>query len=519
MTSRHSQPSSPASTAVTGHTLRMSGVGDFGGGGVSFNRRCLIFLVAVGGFVLGHLYLQGTTTPGAANPATATAAAAAVASLREANETAATATFANANNASSLDGDDDDEKNDDAAALLPCERQKDEVNDDPRICAYEVAIKRAGQRLASVASEIQLVESLQEHAKYRNNTKTKTENNGATYYAINLIRIPKAGSSTLSTVARALAGCGPNNGMPCGGRYAELCDSFVLGCEGHHVEYPEDDAGTSSALATITTVREPSSRLLSAFFYNGKQNISQHRPWPVDDCSWEMFRDRYLMDTKYRNIMTKMLNGYFPYLPYHDDTDETTSDRSDDQWVHPAIKTEMNLMGNSSLALDPSSVGKAKRRLCNMAFVGLTYNMLGSMLLMYETAPFDALQPRPVAFGLPPHYKQTPSERQQREIVKKKGDLKVNANEGNELYETFKEVTYIENGGPELVAKYNAYDVEVYQFAVDLFCARARESTLFNSGSPFILELFSKDCGDMKSGRNNSANMPTTDQLCSSDFF
>jgi hypothetical protein len=85
---------------------------------------------------------------------------------------------------------------------------------------------------------------------------------------LNSVRVPKAGSSALSVIARALAGCGPD-GYPCCGfpgdpkgscPREDLFCPLITGCVGHHPNYQGNET-------IITSLRDPVSRTTSAFFY------------------------------------------------------------------------------------------------------------------------------------------------------------------------------------------------------------------------------------------------------------
>lgn len=87
---------------------------------------------------------------------------------------------------------------------------------------------------------------------------------------LNLVRIPKAGSSALSITARALAGC-PHDGYPCCGGYPENeacpapdlnCVNLIRGCCGHFPKYDVfyDNTSEQQQLPIITSLRHPASR-------------------------------------------------------------------------------------------------------------------------------------------------------------------------------------------------------------------------------------------------------------------
>jgi len=348
-------------------------------------------------------------------------------------------------------------------------------------CAYEIAMERAiSRKAASEYKQPFLVPNLKELY----GTKRKVvrnffniSNGEDRNYVLNLIRIPKAGSSAMSVVARALAGCLPD-GFPCCKYYIgpnrdrrqwecprrDIYCKLIRGCGGHQTAYPP-------GVVTITSVREPTSRLLSAFFYE-----YPHRPRPEDDHTWTRFKIGFIHRPLYQNILTKMLNDMHPYKPLA-----------------------------SRYIVTPESVRMAKRRLCDIEFFGLSHDDIGSMLLMYETPPFNQLLPNPVAFGLPAR---EPAREEIHSADEDEDDevltLRIN---NNTVYEEFKHVTFKQNEGIKIVEKYNRPDFEVYQFAVRLFCARVRETTLLQTLPPVLLSEIYKDCKD-------SDDWPTTKQLC-----
>lgn len=137
---------------------------------------------------------------------------------------------------------------------------------------------------------------------------------------IHLIRIPKAGSSSLSAVARRLAGCTPPGpcckypGSPVGSCPAPpsnpsiyQCEN-VIGCMGHnpHMEY---FSKPKVGVITITMLREPVSRSLSAFcYYPPHTNCIQGNCTDAD-----LAFDKYTKSLVYKNVAVKMLSGSSPY--------------------------------------------------------------------------------------------------------------------------------------------------------------------------------------------------------------
>ena len=132
---------------------------------------------------------------------------------------------------------------------------------------------------------------------------------------IHLLRIPKASSSSLSIVARRMVGCeppgpcckwpgDPPGSCPAKGLFACQTEGRVIGCT-HH--YPNYDALLSPSIVSISIMREPWRRAVSAFFYPGIHHNSKCAA-DVDTC----FRE-YALSTRWRNVAVKMLTGAYAY--------------------------------------------------------------------------------------------------------------------------------------------------------------------------------------------------------------
>ena len=132
---------------------------------------------------------------------------------------------------------------------------------------------------------------------------------------LNLIRVPKAGSTSLSVVARRMAGCDPPGpcckypGDPpgsCPERGLFDCAYFrkVLGCTGHK---GDAYAIRSASVSSITILRDPVARSISAFNYPGMHHNS--------DCKGPQLQcfEAYLQDKRFSNVALKMFVGDFAY--------------------------------------------------------------------------------------------------------------------------------------------------------------------------------------------------------------
>ena len=279
---------------------------------------------------------------------------------------------------------------------------------------------------------------------------------------LNSVRIPKSGSSALSVTARALAGCHPD-GYPCcmfpgdpvgSCPRKDLMCPLVTGCTDHRPDYNGDEA-------VITTLRDPVSRSVSAFFYHYPHTSVKHG----EPHTWEKFVEN-VQSPRYRNILTKMLNGAYAY----DDFDELK---------HTAPR--------------------AKARLCSIAWFGLSEMPVSSSVMLYETPQFRRLLPNPVAFGLPA------SGATAENVAEETGALRVNS---DSEYKEFLATSFANNDGASIVMTHNQQDVELFQFAEKLFCGR-----LF-SFPGLVGEMKQKGIGLEETERCASIGFGNIEQLC-----
>ena len=280
---------------------------------------------------------------------------------------------------------------------------------------------------------------------------------------LNSIRIPKSGSLALSVTARALAGCHPD-GYPCcvfpgdpegSCPRKDLMCHQVTGCTDHRPNYQGDEP-------IITTLRGPVSRSVSAFFYHYPHTSVKHG----EPHTWEKFVEN-IQSPRYRNILTKMLNGAYAYNDF-------------DEMKH--------------------TVPRAKARLCSIAWFGLSEMPISSSVMLYEAPPFRRLLPNPVVFGLPA------SDKAGENVVgEKETGLRVNS---DSEYKEFLATSFADNDGASFVMKHNQQDIEVFQFAEKLFCGR-----LFSIPG-LVEEMKQKGLGLEEIERCASIGFGNIEQLC-----
>jgi len=292
--------------------------------------------------------------------------------------------------------------------------------DYPLSVAYRVTLARFHARRGAAGNETAAAAHLSDLQDLRPDSG----------FSLNILRIPKAGSSHMSMVARSLAGCTPV-GFPC--CYDEHCPRddllcpAVRNCVGHGATFPwAEDRESNNFEPSITVLRDPVSRISSAFFYR-----PPHRP-PGENFSFEFFREYVQMEV-YRNVMTKMIKGrlFNGKMAYSKGTLKPTTKRH---------------------------IATAKTRLCGFDWFGINEWGAASLLLLYQSAPFDRLLPSPEVF----------------EEGKRSYSMRVNSDSD---YEIFKR-DFARNGGNEVVLRSNLHDVELYAHATGLFCARARQKGL-----------------------------------------
>ena len=289
--------------------------------------------------------------------------------------------------------------------------------------AYTVSLDRFWRRIKSITPEGGNIDEF-----YYPDLLTQHKSNGGITMRntrlLNSIRIPKSASSALSVMARGLAGCHPD-GYPCckfpgdpvgSCPRKDLMCPLVTGCTDHRPNYIGNET-------IITSLRNPVKRSVSAFFYQPPHtSVKKGQPH-----TWEKFVEN-IQSPKYRNILTKMLNGAYAYD---------------------------NFDGSKH------TVPNAKSRLCSIEWFGLSEMPVASHVTLYETHDFRLLKPNPVIFGLPA--------KDAKPAEESEDGLRVN---DDSEYKVFLSTSFETNDGASLVADHNKEDIELFHFAQHLFCGR-----------------------------------------------
>lgn len=140
---------------------------------------------------------------------------------------------------------------------------------------------------------------------------------------LHLVRIPKASSTPLSTVSRHIAGCFPAGpcckypGTPrgtCPLTEPPLikCEELgkVIGCT-HH--FPNYKYLLDPSIISITVMREPLSRAISAFFYPGIHHNSRCTANAFGEARLHKCFLEYTAALNWQNIAVKLFSGEYAY--------------------------------------------------------------------------------------------------------------------------------------------------------------------------------------------------------------
>eukprot|EP00903_Cladosiphon_okamuranus_P008206 g7901.t1 len=284
---------------------------------------------------------------------------------------------------------------------------------------------------------------------------------------LQLVRVPKAGSSEASVIARRLGGCVPRGpccrfpGDPVGSCPAEglMCPA-VNGCTSHYMGLKALDTLKDPAVFSMTNLRGVVDRLVSGFFYTKPHSPSCAHADNVDyeNCFTEM-----VDDSNYQNIAARMLTGHYAY----EGSAELCLDK---QQAREAD-------GGDYCAAD---LGDVIQGACNVNFVTMCETWESSVLLLFETLPW--LGPTAAFFPMPKPEHQTVREA----IVVAGGDPAGDGSRHNTGAKHEEGVKHITPALREAASRANSVDEALHEFVSAKFCQRLRDTGLLDH--PLVAE-------------------------------
>lgn len=204
--------------------------------------------------------------------------------------------------------------------------------------------------------------------------------------------------------------------------YLRIC-ALIIGCTSHYANIGYLD---NTSMVSLSMIRNPIYRAISAFFYKGHSNLScgrynaEHR----DKC-FKAYASRSI----YQNIVTKMFaTGEIPYSPQ-----ETCN----------------------STEICENSLESALVNIKKLDFIGIMEMWELSLMILHHKLPF--IQPLLSEFAI----NENPLRRNKRDRYK---EFKLNA-----TY-MFREELFIQN----------QYDIQIYLFVVDQLCQDLLNYNLWN---------------------------------------
>jgi hypothetical protein len=144
----------------------------------------------------------------------------------------------------------------------------------------------------------------------------RTHKHNITLSQVHLIRVPKASSSSVSMLARRLAGCNPPGpccrwpgeppgSCPAKGLYECAANQRVIGCI-HH--FPNYGYLLNKDVFSMTMLRDPVSRAMSAYNYSTIHYNSHCHPKGSHSCVYN-----YVHSNAFSNIAVKLFSGHYSY--------------------------------------------------------------------------------------------------------------------------------------------------------------------------------------------------------------
>jgi hypothetical protein len=314
--------------------------------------------------------------------------------------------------------------------------------------------------IESTEFRTELLDSFYKLALARHKNSSASQRQTSPLLTLQLLRVPKAGSTSMSVLARRLAGCNPPGpccaypGTPpgsCPSKDLFKCDPQqggpVIGCTHHKSDYK---TLLNASIPSISMMRDPFSRSLSALFYPGiHHNSNCHRSQSACFLA-------YTRDNRFRNVAVKMFSGCYAYAP------EPTCMKKRD--------CRCSLEGALESVEDPT----------RLAFVGLSELWEVSLLLFYHR--FPSLDPRKEEFRLQNVRRSSAMPTQTSH--KSRGSRGGRAPREEQLlnYHEFKEMVGSEPSFQEALGRQNALDIQLYQRVVQRFETELLQAGLLEVG-------------------------------------
>eukprot|EP00752_Nemacystus_decipiens_P005402 g4898.t1 len=301
----------------------------------------------------------------------------------------------------------------------------------------------------------------------RHGRPATVEEENWTFQELQLIRVPKAGSSEASVIARRLGGCMPRGpccrfpGDPPGScPAAGLMCPTVHGCTNHKMDPEALAILKDPAVFSMTNVRGVVDRLVSGFFYAQPHSPSCARKDVVDyeECFTNM-----VDDPTFQNIAARMLTG-------HDAYDGSAELCLDKQQTREGG-------GGHDCAADLEDV---IRGACNLNFVAMCETWKSSVLLLLETLPW--LGPTAALFPIP----KPEHERALDASVAAGEDPAAGGSRHNTGAKHKEGVRHITPALREAASRANPVDEALHEFVTAKFCGRLREAGLLHH--PLVAE-------------------------------
>ncbi|CAN0194624.1 unnamed protein product [Pylaiella littoralis] len=325
------------------------------------------------------------------------------------------------------------------------------------------------------------LELAQERFEARNGRPATSEEETWTLEGLQLVRVPKAGSSEISLIARRLGGCTPRGpccnwpGDPPGSCPAKglMCPA-VVGCTGHHMGDKKLAELKDANVFSMTSVRGVVDRMVSGFFY-----AAPHSPGCAhkEVVHYKGCFTTMTTSPAFQNVMAKMFTGQYAY------EGATTL----------CLDKQQGSEGGGECSVDLEA---AIQGACNLNFVAMCEIWESSVLLLFETLPWLG----PTSDFFPIHAADSVVAEEPRLKVHENGDgaaVVQRQNTGARHEEGIKHIT------PELreaASHANSVDEALHEFLSAKFCDRLKEAGLLEE--PLVArelatyEVLDRRCND-----------------------